>query len=311
VTEAVSEAQRMIDTFASVGADRIHVTKTDINGILQWGKAYSLEDLRDVLPPMVRVAGQMKDCDILEKKTKKVLGRARAGGNLMVRPFSDTIAFIQLDDLIEAKLESVRPVAFLTVQTSPGNYQAWIAVPGFKSDEERKDFTRRVKKQVTGDASASGSVRLAGTSNFKIKYTGNFPKVTIIDAFPGRTTTPETLEALGLVAPTEPATTVVQLNTSRSAHRSEGAKSWPDYEKCLRDQKLATKEGVPDRSKADFTWCLFAARLGHGAGAIAAKLLEVSEKAQEKVRFHDPGYVRVTAENAVAAAGRSRKQSRG
>jgi hypothetical protein len=63
-------------------------------------------------------------------------------------------------------------VAFLTVQTSPGNHQAWIAVPSFKSDQDRKDITRRVKKQVTADSSATGSVRLAGTSNFKAKYIG-------------------------------------------------------------------------------------------------------------------------------------------
>jgi hypothetical protein len=49
-------------------------------------------------------------------------------------------AFIQLDDLTEAKLDQVRPVAFLTVQTSPGNNQAWIAVPSLATDQDRKDF---------------------------------------------------------------------------------------------------------------------------------------------------------------------------
>jgi hypothetical protein len=64
----------------------------------------------------------------------------------MARPMSETTAFIQLDDLTEAKLENVRPVAFLTVQTSPGNHQACIAVPSFPNDQDRKDFARRVKK---------------------------------------------------------------------------------------------------------------------------------------------------------------------
>jgi hypothetical protein len=70
----------------------------------------------------------------------------------MVRPMSETVAFIQLDDLTEAKLDRVRSVAFLTVRTSPGNHQAWIAVPSFPNDEDRKDFTRRVKKQVSADS---------------------------------------------------------------------------------------------------------------------------------------------------------------
>ena len=123
----------MIDTFATVGAIKIHVTKTDIKGVVQWGKAYSPEDLRKVLPAMIRVAGKLEECDLLDK-TGNVTGQARAGGNLMVRPMSETAAFIQLDDLTEAKLDRVRAAAFLTVRTSPGNHQAWIAVPKFASD---------------------------------------------------------------------------------------------------------------------------------------------------------------------------------
>ena len=149
----------------------------------------SPEQLRKVLPAMVRVAGKLKECDILDK-TGNAVGKARAGGNLMVRPMSETSTFIQLDDLTEANLDRVRPAAFLTVCTSPGNYQAWISVPKFANDQERKDFTRRVKKELAADASATGSVRLAGTSNFKPKYIGNFPKVAIIDAAPGRMTDP-------------------------------------------------------------------------------------------------------------------------
>ena len=98
MTEAGSEALRMIDTFASVGANKIHVTKTDINGDVAWGKAYSPEDLRKVLPAMVRVAGKLEACNLLDK-SGNVVGKARAGGNLMVRPMSETAAFIQLDDL--------------------------------------------------------------------------------------------------------------------------------------------------------------------------------------------------------------------
>jgi hypothetical protein len=309
VTEAVSEALRMIDTFASVGANKIHVSKTDINNDIQWGKAYSPQDLRKVLPAMIRVAGKLEECD-LQDKTGNVIGKARAGGNLMVRPMSDTSAFIQLDDLTEAKLDPVRSVAFLTVRTSPGNSQAWIAVPKFESDQIRKDFTRRVKKQVTADSSATGSVRLAGTSNFKAKYAGNFPKVSIIDAAPGRMTTPEALESLGLVAPQDPAPTVVRFKPSGNPSHMGAERSWPDYELCVKGAPVA-KEGGPDRSMADFFWCMMAAQRGHSIEDIAGKLLEVSAKAQERARLHDEGYSLVTAQNAAAAAERGRKRGRG
>jgi hypothetical protein len=299
----------MIDTFASVGASKIHVTKTGINGDVQWGKAYSPEELRKVLPAMVRVAGKLEECDLLDK-TGNVIGKVRAGGNLMVRPMSETAAFIQLDDLTEAKLDLVRPAAFLTVRTSPSNHQAWIAVPSFASDQDRKDFTRRVKKQATADSSATGSVRLAGTSNFKTKYAGNFPKVAILDVAPGRITTPEALEALGLVASPDPAPTVVRQKSSRNHSSSGTDRGWPDYEACVKGAP-PTKESGQDRSMADFFWCLMAAQRGHGIEETASKLLEVSEKAQERARLHDEGYALITAQNAAAAAERGRQRGRG
>ena len=308
--EAVNEALRMIEVFASVGANKIHVTKTGINGDVEWGKAYSPEDLRKVLPAMIRVAAKLDDCDLLDK-TGKVVGHTRAGGNLMVRPMSETSAFIQLDDLTEAKLDRVRDAAFLTVRTSPGNNQAWIAVPKFSSDQDRKDFTRRVKKQVTADSSATGSVRLAGTSNFKPKYIGNFPKVEIIDAVPGRITTPEALESLGLVAPEDLAPTVVRLKTSSNHNRLSSERSWPDYERCV-EGAPPNKEGTgPDRSMADFFFCMLAAQRGHSIEDIANKLLEVSARAQESARLHDDGYALITAQNAAAAAEQGRKRGRG
>jgi hypothetical protein len=50
---------------------------------------------------MIRVDGKLEECDLLDK-TGNLIGTARAGGNLMVRPMSETAAFIQLDDLAEA-----------------------------------------------------------------------------------------------------------------------------------------------------------------------------------------------------------------
>jgi hypothetical protein len=151
---------------------------------------------------------------------------------------------------------------------------------------------------------------LAGTSNFKAKYAGNFPRVAIIDAAPGRMTTPEALESLGLVAPQEPAPTVVRFKTSGNPSRLGAERSWPDYELCVKGATIA-KEGGPDRSMADFFWCMMAAQRGHSIEDIASKLLEVSAKAQERARLHDGGYALVTAQNATAAAERGRKRGRG
>jgi hypothetical protein len=62
----------------------------------------------------------------------------------------------------------------------------------------------------------------------------------------------------------------------------------------------------PDISRADFIWALMAARRGHGAEAIAERLMEKSSKAKE----NGEPYARITAQNAVAASARGTQRSR-
>jgi hypothetical protein len=68
--------------------------------------------------------------------------------NIIVRPYGDKVHFVQLDDLDEARLGGVRAAAFLTLQTSPGNHQAWVAVSDRTNTEDAKDFARRLRKGV-------------------------------------------------------------------------------------------------------------------------------------------------------------------
>jgi hypothetical protein len=75
----------------------------------------------------------------------------------------------------------------------------------FSRSQLTKDFVHRLRKAVGADPSASGATRIAGTTNYKRKYEPDFPTVTIVDAVPGRIVTQAQLEALGLVAPSEPA----------------------------------------------------------------------------------------------------------
>jgi hypothetical protein len=43
---------------------------TGINGDVLWSKPYSPEDLRKVLPAMIRVAAKLGECDLLDKTGK-------------------------------------------------------------------------------------------------------------------------------------------------------------------------------------------------------------------------------------------------
>jgi RepB DNA-primase from phage plasmid len=174
-------AQAMLDSFASVGATHFDVTWTNAAGDKQhFRRNVSLAEFRRALPARLDEA-------ILQQR------------NLIVRPHGPGVTFVQLDDLKAERLAAVAPVVFLALETSPGNYQAWVALPG----DEDKDLARRLRKGTGADTTASGATRVAGSMNFKDKYAPNFPRVTIHAAQLGRTATADELDRLGLVAAPE------------------------------------------------------------------------------------------------------------
>lgn len=164
----LDEASRMVDTSASCGATSFFVTKTELewpdHKKVKWGKNYSLEALREKLSGIVQTATIRKPHRLPDGQ--EVL----AGENVIIRPTGQGVAFIQLNDSNSTEqLKRVRAAACIIHETSPKNYQAWIAVSGVPEDKEAfKAFFRRVRQAVSGnDKSASHATRLAGTENFK------------------------------------------------------------------------------------------------------------------------------------------------
>ena len=148
---------------------------------------------------------------VLAQMLPELLSEAgRDHHNLFIRPYCRGTSLIQLDDLTDERAAELIPMCFLTLKTSTAKSQAWIAIPASGDAEGDKDLRRRVKKAVRSDPMASGSVRVAGSRNFKPDYapgrTGEkeFPVVTITHAAPGRITTREALEGQGLVVPAPP-----------------------------------------------------------------------------------------------------------
>jgi len=123
--------------------------------------------------------------------------------------------------------------------------------------------------------------------------------------------TPAAIESCGLLAPPEPLPVVIPLSTRWRQSVAEGERTWPDYERCVTGAPRAHDGSGPDRSKADFFWCLQAAKRGWSAEETAEKLLEVSAKAQERARLRDEGYALATAQNAAVAAARGSQAGRG
>jgi hypothetical protein len=217
--------------------------------------------------------------------------------NVIVRPHGPTVTFIQLDDLKAANLARVAPAVFLLLETSPGNFQAWVTMQG----AEDKDFARRLRKGTGADPTASGATRVAGSLNFKDKYAPTFPRVAIHQENPGRLTTKVELERLGLV--TEPEAAPSPRVSPARVRPGPGNRKWPSYARCVDGAPLNSEETGPDISRADFTWCMTAIDWGWSADETAARLMEESAKAQGNKRYAD-----LTANRAAEAVERRARQ---
>ena len=267
------QAGQMLEAFASLGVQSLDLTQTDLDGHLRsFRPGLKCEWLRRWMPPLLRSAIQQQR-------------------NLIVRPKGATAALIQLDDLSRTVLERVRSAAFLTLSTSCGNYQAWVAVR-----DGDPDFARRLRRGSGADPNASGATRLAGSFNFKRKYASDFPMVSIREANPQRVVTRAELEAWGLVAPPE-----VGWDEPIRRGPRRPAKHWPSYERCVQYAPAAYHSDQPDVSRADFTFCLLAIDWGWSLAETCQRLMEKSRKARQ-----NGAYARLTAERAAEAIAQRR-----
>jgi hypothetical protein len=264
------QAQQMLDAFAGVGADRFDLTFTDLAGSkVGFRGNRSLGQLQTTIPDML-------DAAVDEQH------------NVIVRPRSARATLIQLDDLGEDATARLRPVSFLVLCTSPGNYQAWVAVA-----DADADFPKRLRKGTGADLTASGATRISGSVNFKEKYAPAFPRVETVHARHGQVVTRADIEALGLLSPPE---RVVPLPPRPSLRRHD-AKGWPSYRRCVENAPPVRGGDRPDISRADFTFCLLAIDWGWGIEETATRLMLESSKARE----NGEAYALRTARNAAAA----------
>lgn len=294
----VTAALRMIDAFASVGAKVFDVTITDDKGDPVEGLQRRHESLYELRR---RIARDLQDGE-------------RNRHNVIIRPRSTTALLVQLDDFTPEKAAQIEPYAFMTICTSPGNGQVWLAVsdgPKESDKEAAKQFRIRARRGAGSDKSATGATRIAGSLNFKPEYAPAFPRVEITRLHAGATTTVAALEQAGLLAeaeqPQPPASIPLEKTPppARPGRNVTGRNAWwwPDYDQLLRNQTAAHRkpDGSPDRSKADYFFARLAAKNGHSMAAIAQRLYQVSPRAQERVNGKkDVDYPAVIAAKAIS-----------
>jgi hypothetical protein len=268
----VAEASVMLDLFQGLGVQSFSLTFTDETGRkVSFKRNRSLELLRSELPCLLFTA--------CEKRM-----------NLIVRPIAArTLSLIQLDDLSASQLDRVRPFSFLVLETSPENFQAWVAVTNASPET-----IRRVKKAAGADLNASGATRLAGSYNFKTKYAPNYPRVRLHSIAPLHAVTVGELDRAGLTAPED--RTPRAPRHAPTHHRRHRLLVWPSYARCLADAPGARNHEGKDRSAADFNFCLISIDRGWSVEATANQLLAESEKAKST----GYNYALFTAKRAAA-----------
>lgn len=276
------QALAMLTAFASVGARSFDVTMTDVNGEKTGYQVNrSLEELRRTTGRALQAAATLQQ-------------------NFIIRPRSTTATLIQLDDLTGAKADRITPHAFMVLETSPGNFQAWVAVEKGASE----DFSRRLRKgngpEPFADLSASGATRIAGSRNFKTKYAPAFPLVAITQTNPGYITDSAMLELAGFVAAREETRPAAKAAPFRISPERRSRKAWPSYQICIQGAPRANGEDKPDISRADFTWCRTAIEWGWSREDTAERLMTLSSKAKE----NGEAYATATASRAAASVER-------
>ena len=274
---STADADAMLAAFVSVGGKHFDVTHTNLAGEKRGFRCNrTAAEVRQSMPHLVASS----------------VGRQN---NVIVRPRVAGATCIQLDDLNEEKLERIRPAAFLTLETSPGNFQAWVAIKDCPLG-----ITARLRKGTGADLNASGATRVAGTHNFKLKYAPHFPVVVIESIRTGHYVTLAALEAWAVLAPEA---SPLLSAPSPAPHSGRQASKWPSYEQCLQNAP-AGPSGHPQRTSVDFIWCKIATSWGHSPEAAANRLMQESTKAQE----NGAEYALKTAQRAAWAAAQRVRQ---
>ncbi|MBD0369773.1 MAG: hypothetical protein ICV60_02890 [Pyrinomonadaceae bacterium] len=277
-------AMLALDVVASIGASRFNV-------ILINDAAKEKEVLTRTVATLEQVKANFSAwLERSEREQKSLVVDMKPNGQRI----------IQVDEANAEVMKLLAPVSFMTVETSDGNGQVWLALPEGLSDSEIADAKERlfvVLKAKGANKGASGGLRWAGTCNFKPerkRADGTYPRVRLLDYKDGRTVTTYELDALGLLSEPQPKF------RPKLASKRPRAKRAPSYEytmKCVRRKP----NGEVDRSGVDVLYAVTCLNWGFSESETVDLLKEKSGKAQNRKDDY--------AENVVAYASKQAQLS--
>lgn len=232
-----------------------------------------------------------------------------SGRNIYIRPKGEHDLSL-VDDLTKDALLSMKETGFnpaLIVETSPGNYQAWLRHAEELSKEVSTAAARSLAEKLGGDRGAADwrhFGRLAGFTNRKAKYadagTGLYPFVRLIEA--GGDVYPEAERFIAGVKDE-----FVRQRAERERLRKQIAKLGPVLSKELKtiDGFRADARYGGDGNRIDLAYAVYAFSHGASATEVASVIRsrDLSHKGSER-RQND--YVERTIKKALARIDRGR-----
>ena len=130
------------------------------------------------------------DADALLRSVSWLKHQNRDGRNIYIRPQGEHRLSL-IDDLKAADVQKMKDAGFppaAVIQTSPGNFQAWVKHPEILDKETSTAAARALAQKFGGDPGAADwrhFGRLAGYTNRKDKYKGSdglFPFVRLMES---------------------------------------------------------------------------------------------------------------------------------
>ena len=233
----------------------------------------------------------------------------RDGRNIYIRPKGEHNLSL-VDDLNKDAVSAMRDEHFnpaLVVETSPGNYQAWLKRPQPLSKEVSTAAARALAAKFSGDCGAADwrhFGRLAGFTNRKAKHfdarTGLYPFVRLIEA--GGGVYPEAERFLDDVR-----REVERQNADRERIRQQIARIAPVLPKDLKtvDSFRSDSRYGADGTRIDLAYAVYA--FSHGASTAevqaAIRSRDLSHKGNERRQNE---YIERTIKKALATIERGR-----
>jgi hypothetical protein len=272
-TRGADEAADAIKAFESVGATSFDVTMRN-----------EATDEKEIYEQSV-TGDRLRAGKLLEYLARN----EAAPESFIMRPRGARL--IQIDDADARTLERLKPFAFLTVETSHENFQAWLALSPQTTEPELKQIRARLLEHLQpsgANGGAYGAVRWSGSINHKPERNGFRVRINssqmenLIDA--------AQLEAAALLAEPKPERAPVIVPTVNKSNKI----IFPNYERCLSD-----KSG--DRSRADASFMRICSMRGISETEATDELKRVSERAANEEKRGRTDYIRRTADFAYGS----------